>query len=282
MGRQHLRWFVRLITVKVLCASVLYAAATPTGFSVLGVLAAACGVVVGWRSDHARVGLCLTFLALLNVAVGMWPSTLNHSFLELMIVATLVGFWPQRQGDDTVDGLAVRVIWCVTLSVWLWGGVHKLAHGYYLNGEFFALAAAFDHSILAEHLRWLVNGSRWLQGVEPLAVSVATPVQIPMSMPLLAGDWLVLKTLARLLVLAEVLLPLCVLTNRFKRAGLIGLVGMQLLIAIGSGEYDFAITGTAVLLLALPKLARYGYPALMVAALAVATMGLTWAMGGAP
>jgi len=275
---EHFRRFVRVVAIKALCTAGLFAAATTSVMGYLGLAAAAVGLILLWRGNLGRVGASLVLVALLNVGAGMWPYTLNHTFLEVVLVVALVGFWPH--GSERNTDLAVRIIWCAALSVWLWGGVQKLVHGYYVNGEYFALAVVFDDSILADRLRWVVNWSREFQGVEPIVAIAGGPIETAVKLPLTALDWTVLITMARTIVVAEVLLPLTILSNRFRRTGIFVLIFVQIAIAVVSGEFDFAITGVAVLLLGAPRLGRVGYPLLMLAAVALAITNLISAWGG--
>ncbi len=214
------------------------------------------------------VGLAICFAVRLVESWQQFPYTGNHPLLETATLGILL-LWPPRvvsgpTGSGSagqVDGTACRFLMFAILSVYFWSGIQKLFHGYYGNGEFFALflfvsegsrISEFFLAVFAGMASWFGEPAPGLLS-EPDWLRPATFVYPGWAIGfLIAQCWLTLVT--------EIVFPWLVVVRRTRELGLLLLLPTATVIAVVSGETGFALTNAACLLLFFPKQARWSYP----------------------
>ena len=230
--------------------------------------------VLALTSKGARAGLWLLVgLRVLDVALT-WPYTINHLFLEAVLLAGLAFAEGEPEGAARDQGRALYARWAsvLFLSVWWYAGVQKLFHGYYLSGEMFGLEGIADDRGLTLGLSGAVTvllqgAAAVLGGTVPHVSAAALTDRVDLAMP----GWMpiFLVVISSGIVLGELVVPALFLWPRLRRLATVLLGIMQLGIAISSMEIDFAIDNFLFLLLLYP--ARDPLPA---AATAPAPPGL--------
>jgi hypothetical protein len=228
---------------------------------------------VSWASLGAAGAICvasartgcwpglLVLLAFQGAGVWRsWPFTINHEFLEAVIVLLMLLDPREEGGSPRVS--AASMIKLLMLSVWFYSGLQKLVHGYVWSGEYFALATLTRDGGLGRNLEAL------LRLVESrLGTATFAPIQCCLDgrIHLPAWEMRLFQAMGVSTITAELLLPLGVLVGRLERASIYLLLALQLAIALLSLEIDFAFTAFAVLFLFVPGRARLAYGGLAVA-----------------
>lgn len=220
-------------------------------------IAAVAGFLLAW-GKAPRAGMLLLLVPLATTIVPVWPYTINHRAFEGIVLLILALASPDE------ESFSIDVIRWLILSVWFYAGVQKLVHGYYLNGEWFALHAMTYGTDRGGIIDFLVRHSGTLAAFAPCC----TTTDVALS----ASQKALFIFLGSSVVVAELGLPLLALFRRTRTLGLAGLFGLQLAIAFSSAEVDFALSSAACLCLFIPGLAKWAYPVL--GALTVAVWGL--------
>lgn len=203
-----------------------------------------------------------------------FPYTINHMFLETVFIAVLVLF-PAREttdsGEALVDGTATRILQIGILAVWFFSGVQKIVQGYYLSGEMFAFQTLFqpDGDLALALRKGFAFLSRYFE--TPFA-RTALPIAVPelfqnAHLAFSGVEKAYFMAPAWLIVIAEVFLPVAFLRRSLRNFAVTALVGCQMLVGWMASEYDFSLTGLAILFSFFPDRCRQTYPALAIAAL---------------
>lgn len=143
-----------------------------------------------------------------------WPWTINHRFLELYLAIGLFVLALRRSKGIKVVGELQTSIIILELGVWFVAAMHKIIHGFYLNGEMFLY---WNPEIFGWESWWLQIDEMigWDSGVGRI-------FRIGMG-------WGV--------VLTEIIAGILCLQR--KAWSVLMLIGIQLSIAVFSGEWDF-------------------------------------------
>ncbi len=179
-------------------------------------------------------------LALAMRVAWTFPHTLNHAWFECL--AALVLWRAFASPDARVAAQAHRVLKFALLSVFFYSGVQKLVHGQFASGEFLLRTVALEASHMADTLRATLGLFADLPRADPNVLSLH-PVNLHAS-PMLRG---VLATLSLGIIGAELVVPMLVVA-RIRVARWI-LLATQVGIGLSSGEFDFALTATGIVLL---------------------------------
>jgi hypothetical protein len=202
----------------------------------------------------------------LSHGVLVWtefPATGNHAYLELMLCALAAFLDPSAPGEARLYTRAVR--W-LTLVILAYSGLHKLAHGYYLHGEY--LAFSLGSTSFRPVLRPLLAREEFARLVAFTGALGDGPYRVQ-SWPLL-----VVSNLTWLTELALVPL-LCVRRTRLVGVGL----ALALVVAIEAGarEVFFGLVfADAILLFASGTAQRAALPVVVaiLSALTLSRLGI--------
>lgn len=222
----------------------------------LGVLLA---VIAACTRRYFWPGLLVLFGSACLHIWTTWPFTLNHAVLEAVVVLLLLldtgepVFAPRMTTLELIKGLMI--------SVWIYSGVQKLAHGYFSTGESLALAALSGESTIGRHLAGA------LQFVAPpFGPGVGAPLHCCTNGAIALPGWaaLTFQTLGVATIVTELVLPLALLLPQCRKVALALLVGFQVTTGLVSGEIDFTFTALAMLVLFIPEHALLSYSILVV------------------
>jgi len=263
-------WFRRLFVFKLaaFAALMLWArlsqsmpqSATQLGLLLVLVIAAGIlGMVPRTRYLPGLVGLLA--YELWNIA-RTFPFTLNHHFFETAVVLIMVIFPAIRPAamclvdvvaagapdgsrpPPVIEARPVRLIQLAIVLVWVYAGIQKLVHQRYWNGELLALYALYSGGRFEGVTQWLVSLMTRVAGVEAVELPLTWPTSLtpqPLGVPAWLCAWFI--WLGRATVLLELALPLGMAVRRTRRVAVIGLVLLQLLIALLTGEISFGLSG---------------------------------------
>ncbi len=193
---------------------------------------------------------CLALALLLRIATT-WPLTINHAFFEAM--AALVLWWYAAAGRSRRAAIQARlVLQLAILSVFFYSGLHKLAHGYFVSGEYLLRTALLKHDAMAQTLR------AGASALGPLPTVGDRPLLLgPIGVALSTSHVLAAVIVSWIIVASELLVPLwVVLQPRYSR-GL--LLAMQVGIGLVSAECGFAFSAFAAVLLLWPRVPRWAW-----------------------
>ncbi|MDI3285976.1 hypothetical protein [Polyangium sp. 15x6] len=257
-------WFHRFFLGKTLlleCLGVM-AARNAEGLALARVLIMSTALLLAETRHFERLGIFVFFLLRTTDVVLSFPYTINHAFFECALLLALL--LSDRESEVPQPA---RVAQVGILLVFFQAGVQKLAHGHYVNGEFLALRVLFDEGDMGRRLRWMLEGTAQLGGLAPLP-----PLPLPrpsfiagaeVSLP--AWTWSVLRGLSNGVWIAEMGLPVLALHKASRAWAAIGLLFLESFILVLSGETSFGFTTVACLLSFFPELARWTYPAALLA-----------------
>lgn len=254
--------FQQFFALKLLCSwQLAWPSQGPAG-TPLHVLAAVCTVAMCWGRT-ARLGVLGWLVLVLARVVRSWPYTLNHLLLELVVLVWLMLYPVRFDAGPRQPAPLLRVLWPTLLSVWFYSGLQKALQGYYLNGEYMALALLADSGTLGASLRFLAGELQgvshsvtdWLSAGGPVPLS---PLGVVERALCLGAGWLVTAV--------ELLLPGLAFARRTRHLAVPALALAQLAVCGMSGEYDFALTGLGLIGLGWQRWARARYALLGAAA----------------
>ncbi len=179
----------------------------------------------------------------------------NHEFVEAAVLAILA-IAPTR--GEPGRALFRRSLMAMTVLLVLLSGVQKVAHGFYLRGDFFSVSAAQPESKFAAALRPLLSepGRAELDAFHAAFeahVRAAVPgvLDVPPPRPPTLARASALACAATLL--AELVLPIFLLPRRTRRLAAIELALFFAAVIAVSREYVF---GALLAILLLPFFAR--------------------------
>ena len=258
IGVDLARYFRVALAFKMLCtfAGMSRLPLGPTRLCLLLVLFLALGLTASRR--YSRYGFLIYFGAVLHQVIRTFPLTINHFLLELLILFILLLF-PTSPHDpeksQEVDGTALRILQINILFVWFYSGIQKLVHGYYLNGEMFALTTFFEPADgLGRSLQAVssfFSTTKFPLSVTDTFANIGIPLNHAQQVFFLGASWFT--------VLMELSLPLMMLFRQTRGFASVSLVVAQILVGISAGELDFTLTGVGVLLLFIPRSFRWTY-----------------------
>lgn len=196
----------------------------------------------------------VTFLFVQIVEVfNYFPWTPNHMYIEALLCLLAVLYY-LRPTQPSMIGTTKSITVILALS-FFYAGVQKIVQGQWLNGEYLAHHIFFapDWNQLARFLRW---STEWLfsTSVEPQSIY---SLKEAFTHPHLPSILFFTQTMSRSVVILEIILPLLLFTKRFSSLAVLGLIALQLGIAMTAGIWGFAITGSACLALGLNHFPKY-------------------------
>jgi hypothetical protein len=167
-----------------------------------------------------------------------FPFTANHYYFELFVAAFLFLFPGEELGEaEKSDGTALRLIQVSILSLYFYGGLHKLVHGLWINGEFLlqefleknngGLGWTLNHFISFIDKTPLLAPLTFSQGMEVTAFQVS------------GLSFGLLKILSWLTILTEMLIPLLFCFEKTRRVGISLMILIQVIIGLASWETEF-------------------------------------------
>jgi hypothetical protein len=113
-----------------------------TSLAVAGLLAAS------FVRPLSRVAVLVTGVLLARIAVGMFPGTANHLYLELLLLGGLA----LVDSDDPAEArLLLHTFRWLTVIVFFYTGLQKLLYGQYFDARFFAYYSAHYEHFRALH-----------------------------------------------------------------------------------------------------------------------------------
>ncbi len=234
----------------------------PTGLLPLGIGLA---IFLASLRKHYLLGLFGILCVSGYENMASWPFTINHTWLEFMIVALLLLEPTTNQEEERFSTINMMKI--LMASVWFYAGVHKILHGYYVNGEFFGLEALGGTSTLGRNLRLMIQFFETLFGNTVELIPFQCCTNATLSVP--HRDVMFLLGLSWSTIAMELLLPFTLFFRRTRELGVFAIIVCQIMIGIFSGEIDFAFTAVAIFFLFLPRVAWLTHPALAALFLAV-------------
>jgi hypothetical protein len=207
-----------------------------------------CGIVLALSPSDYWLGTLTGFFLASIELVEPLPFTINHRLFEWFALLTLLLLAEPRRPSSKVRmaAQAKQILVVAFASIWFFAGLQKLANGYYLTGEFYILEATDDQGSLGAFLRMLVFAAEFtvsccgaLPSEHLVSISGYGPT-IPFHvMYFLQG--LAIVTIGAELVISALALK--------WRAAAYVLFGLQVAVAGTTGEWDFGITGLAILTL---------------------------------
>ncbi|MCR9165642.1 MAG: hypothetical protein ACE37F_00525 [Nannocystaceae bacterium] len=236
--KQTLRAFGLLLALKTLLVagprSLLLEEPASTAIAMLATVG-----LVGLVRQRAW-GAAALLLALAVRVADTFPHTLNHAWFECLAAVIL---WRAFASPDVrVIAQAHAVLRFALLSVFFYSGIQKLVHGQFASGEFLMHTVAFEGNHMSDTLRMALRAFADLPRADANELALR-PVTLHVS-PLLRG---VLATLSAGIIAAELVVPLLVVAN--VRGARWALLATQVGIGLSSGEFDFALTATGIVLL---------------------------------
>jgi hypothetical protein len=194
---------------------------------------------------------------LLDIAAS-FPFTVNHAFLDAALLLLLASFVPNE--DKTPH--PVRVAQAGILMVFFWAGIHKVAAGYYLDGQFLALRVVYDEGDMGRRLRWILELFGRLCHLPPLPALPLPRPSFIVGAEVAMDPWVrnTLQVLSNGAWMAEVGLPILMLGRASRPFAAAGLLGLEVFILLFTGEISFAFTVVACLLTFFPRIAGRTYP----------------------
>jgi hypothetical protein len=231
---------------------------TSTGYRAQMAIASLCCILaihVPWR----RVAFGLLAASLTVLAWESFPATGNHVYLEVVLCMLASTLRVDDAREQATYQSAVR--WLV-IVVLFWSGLQKLAHGYWVHGEYvvFSLSRPTFEPVLA-----LLANPDELTRIATLRGEVGDGPYLASSWPLLAASNLVWTT--------ELLLGPLLLWPRTRYYAAIAALALIALVEIGAREAIFGLVFANATLLYLS--ATLHRSAIVVAGVAMAAMLLS-------
>lgn len=253
----ELTWFRRFLCAKVCLLELVSFVAF--GGSVLLTLLLIVAMTLSFDRTKYGLGLVVVLLYAVWGVLVTFPYTINHKgyevFALLLLAATIRRDPTQRK---RLSGAACDACRISILAVWFYSGAQKLVENYYVSGEIFVLAVHQNSGQLGETLRFLIS---LFYGVDAEIFELTTTAFGITSSPYPVQVIAFLQGLAVTTVAAELILPLWAIKSQIGAAALIGL---NLIIAVVTGEWDIAFTSISCLLLFFPSSCSVTYPILTV------------------
>ena len=239
-----LGYFCPLFGLKLWCTYAIVSVATGSAYGAYLVIGAGASLAL-WFVEWRQIGALIWVWLQGQVLYETWPFHLNHFTLEWFVLLLLTLGTTRRQGIEQYSlGRALKI---VVISLWVYAGLQKVVHGQYLNGEFFAYHALFDAGGFGESLRFLVKSANQLIGTGSQYDWTAPVTWRVERLRLSTSELMFFKILGTSVPLLEILAPLMLLQRKLIPYGLLLLYFAQAILALTSGEWDFALTGFLLL-----------------------------------
>mgnify|MGYP001357230245 CR=1 FL=1 len=169
-----------------------------------------------------------------------FPSTANHYYFEFLVLVLLFIFHPikeEKRENYLVDGTAIRLIQIGILSVYFYGGVHKLVHGFWLDGEFL-IQTLFKQGNggLGKTLGLFINffDPHWIKG--PLSLAKGLEVT---SFKISSLSLNMITVLSLGTIFTEIFTPLLFVFKKTRKWGFIFMIILQIIIGFSAWETEF-------------------------------------------
>jgi hypothetical protein len=202
--------------------------------------------------------LVLTAIAFGHVFTS-WPFTLNHGVLEAVILLLIlldINETPEKSSLNSAD----MIKWLM-VSVWIYSGLQKLFHGYFFDGQYFALEMLSGDSGLGKNLgiafKTLESFFR-VPGYATMQCCRMGPISLP------AWEVGLFQLISFFTIVTELFLPGTLLFPATRKLGVILLFLFQLTVGLISTEMDFTYTVVAILFLFVPDYVRVKYGCLAI------------------
>lgn len=253
-------WFRRCFLGKFLLLDLLslVSAGRPTMAALAQIAVLSASVALAETRRGEPIGAAIILALKLVELVSNFPYTINHAFFDAALLLLLAFRTPEERG-----GLhPLRVAKAGILAVFFYAGVQKLVHGYYIDGQLLALRALYDDGDMGRRLRWLLSTTGGLLGWSGLpAGALPRPSFVTEAEVTLPGwAWSAVHVLSNGTWIAETGLSVLALHPATRAWAVIGLLGLEGVILIVTGEISFGFTVVACLLSFFPCVARRIYP----------------------
>lgn len=223
-------------------------------FSVLSIgIILAAGAMV-FKQRFLYLGLLIFALKAASLVWQTFPYTINHHFLELVIVILLLLLTPIKnlQAEKDMTVLRVHYIGLLYLSVWIYSGIHKIVQDYFPSGEFMALYSLSGVNDLGENLQ---RATKTLHAFfDPSTGASLIPAccnAVPLSIP--SWEMWLYRVSGWPIILMEIVFPLMIFFPAWKMVGLYGIILAQIGITLSSAELDFGMTCVSMISLLAPS-----------------------------
>jgi hypothetical protein len=244
-------WFRRIFLGKFLLFELLHVVdtpreATPLLWVQLGVIGACVAAAEARPNTWGRLGVAVLLVIKIAGIVDSFPYTVNHAFFDAALLLLLALGAPE--GGAGVHPL--RVVQVGILIVFFYSGVQKLVHGYYVGGQFLAIRTLYSEGDMGRRLRWALS---FVSGM----LRLPSPPTFMQPRPSFLADqevdlpgWFcgALYIVSNGVWMAEVGLPIMAIRRAWRQKALAGLLALECLILIVSGEISFGVTVIACLL----------------------------------
>ncbi|HLM74808.1 MAG TPA: hypothetical protein VK459_19000 [Polyangiaceae bacterium] len=253
-------WFRRFFLGKLLFLD-LVSLADSGRFAELALVrvgAVGAGLALTETRRGALIGASLILVIKLIELASAFPYTINHAYFDVALLLLLaLGAPPQGGGLHPLRAAQAGIV-----AVFFGAGIQKLMHGYYIDGQLLALRALYDEGGMGIRLRRLLSlVSDLLHLPSPPARALPKPsfiTEAPVTLP--GWVWSALCVISNGTWIAEVGLPMAALSSAKRRWTVFGLIGLEGVILILSGEVSFGFTVVACLLSFFPRQARWTHP----------------------
>lgn len=205
-------------------------------YDVLLAVATAAGAAILAVSRLRRAGFALLAASHLVLLWSEFPSSGNHAYLELYVCLLVVLL---RHDDPDEQLLELRALRWLAVIVLFWSGVQKLAHGYWVNGEYLVF------SLGSETYRALLG---WTLPADELARVARLPGQVGDG-PYRVEGAPVLLLLANATWLAEIVLAPALVWRRTRAVALLLALLLLAGIEVVAREVFFGLVFASLLLL---------------------------------
>lgn len=214
---------------------------------------------------NAQAGDAALVVVLVQVLFDL-PFTANHHYLELCLLLVLSLFSGQREDESD---LALKGLRWLTAIALFQTGLQKLLYGYYFNGSMFVFMASVQS-------RFADFFGRFMAEDELLRIqSYGWPAQTGAGPYLVAS--LAIVVMANATWILEMLLPVGLMTDRFRRVALWLAVAMIIVIEIAAREVFLgALFINLLLLFSRGNLNRKLFPAFLLLYAALGAVAAGW------
>jgi hypothetical protein len=253
-------WFRRFFLGKFLFLDLLSLADSGrfAALALVRVGAIGAGLALTETRRGGLIGASLILVLKLIELVSAFPYTINHAYFDVALLLLLaLGAPPQGSGLHPLRAAQAGIV-----AVFFGAGIQKLMHSYFIDGQLLALRALYDEGGMGIRLRRLLSlVSDLLHLPSPPARALPKPSFITEASVTLPGwVWSTLCVISNGTWIAEVGLPMAALSSAKRRWAVLGLIGLEGVILILSGEVSFGFTVVACLLSFFPHQTRWTHP----------------------
>ena len=194
-----------------------------------------------------KIGVLGLACNLFLIIYKTYPLTINHFFLEFIILV-LIFISSESKKDLLSDKRNIKnlilYLQILYISVWIYSGIQKIFWGYYLNGEMFALSylnSKESTNSLVRIQHFLIDNLTTFKSIfiPPCCTNKELVFPGIVKFIFMAQGWLV--------GLCEITFPVFLIFKRTRIIGFLLVLVLQLTIALSSGEWDFAVSSSILL-----------------------------------